>query len=678
MKQFQLSKDEKMAPMDTEQDLSLVEESKASDDDFADAPPEDILGGATTNGDSSADSFIISKIIIPEGMPEEEDEELLQATSLIELLQKARSLDKVSSKISCAQIMLKKNLISQEDLKKVLKKQGKTKGYFHQIIADMALAPREEILAVAAEGWGVMRYIDLAKEENVDPEIIKMIPESKARRSCSIPVYKTETTLSVAMADPLDIFAADDIKFSLRTTGLNFEIEPLLAFPEDITKKLDDIYGIGDTIVQQILEGIEDQDEILVEAGEEEEDEDLDIARSAEMARKGPIIGLVNAILVEAVKRGVSDVHIEPFRKRSLLRFRVDTRLIEVPEIPLPRSRHNAIISRIKIMANCDIAERRKPQDGRIHIKAGGKEYDLRVSIIPSHFGESVVMRIADTSSAGYSLEELGFLPGNLALFHNAIQQPHGLILVTGPTGSGKTTTLYSALNTISSPEVKILTVENPIERNLEGSIQVGTKPEIGLDFGVMLKYFLRHDPDVVMVGEIRDAETAATSIEAALTGHLVFTTLHTNDAASSIIRLHELGINEFLLASSIQLAQAQRLVRKICEKCRKPVAPTGRMLKELEYCNVNTDDLNLSTGTGCSACGDTGYKGMTALHELLPVGNEMRQYILSGDFSAPQIQKLGREKGMRTLREDGMEKVARGITTFEEVVLKTMDAAED
>jgi type II secretory ATPase GspE/PulE/Tfp pilus assembly ATPase PilB-like protein len=259
-------------------------------------------------------------------------------------------------------------------------------------------------------------------------------------------------------------------------------------------------------------------------------------------------------------------------------------------------------------------------------------------------------------------------------MFEDTISQPHGLILVTGPTGSGKTTTLYSALNTINKPEVKILTVENPVERHLDRAVQVQTKQEIGLDFAFILKYFLRHDPDVIMVGEIRDRETAATAVEAALTGHLVFATLHTNDAPSSIIRLKELGVNEFLLASSVQLAMAQRLVRKICDKCRKPVAPTGRMLKIMEACKVDTDSLQLYEGVGCSACSNLGLKGLTAIHEVLYVDDDIRRLILDGNFSGPQIRKLGREKGLRVLREDGMEKVAKGITTFQEVILKTTD----
>ena len=675
MKASRMLKNEEMAHLDTMKESSSEEAEELPTESPSKATTEDSSEFAKN---TSVDTFTISKMaqepeVEEEKKGEAEDDTAADDISLGELLQKVRRLDKVSSKTSCAELMLNKELISKEDLAAILKKQGETEGYFHQIIADMELVSREKILEVAADGWGGLKCIDLSEQEDIDPDIIRMIPEAKARRSVCIPVYKNETTLSVAMADPLDIFVADDIKISLRATGLEFEIEPLLAFPKDIEKKLEEVYGLGDTIVQEILDGLQEQGDIMLEA-EEEEEEDLDIARDREMAQQGPIISLVNAILLDAIKQGASDIHIEPFRKKSLLRFRIDTRLIEVPTIPLPRSRHNAIISRIKIMAHCDIAERRRPQDGRLHLKALGKEYDLRVSIVPSSCGESVVMRIADTDSTGHSLEQLGFLPGNLEIFAHTIEQPYGLILVTGPTGSGKTTTLYSALNTINAPEVKILTVENPIERSLEGAIQVQTKPEIGLDFGAVLKYFLRHDPDVVMVGEIRDAETAATSIEAALTGHLVFSTLHTNDAASSIIRLNELGINEFLLASSIQLAQAQRLVRKICEKCREPVEPTDRVLKELELRKVDTSDLKLSKGTGCDACGGGGYKGMTALHELLKIDNDIRQLILQGDFSAMQIQEIARSKDMRILREDGMTKAAMGITTFEEVILRTLE----
>jgi type IV pilus assembly protein PilB len=639
------------------------------------APSETIAGqreeggGKREKGEENPSSLLSSP-----SSPTESQATLLDLDQdLRELLQRARNLDKVASKTSCAEIMLRKGLISQDQLKEVIENQGETKVYFHQIIADMKLVPKNKILEAAAEGWDV-KYIDL-EEGDIDPEIIKMIPKSKAHRNLSIPVYKNETKLSVAMANPLDIFAADDIKISLHSTGLDFVIEPLLAFPNDIQKKLDEAYGVTDAIVQEMLEGIQD-DEISLESLSEESDDELDIARSEAAARERPVIALVNAILLEAVRQGATDIHIEPFEKKSLLRYRIDSRLREVPKIPsLPRSRHDAVVSRLKIMASCDIAERRLPQDGRIKLKAAGKEYDLRVSIVPtSDFGEGVVMRVTDKSSTDLSLEQLGFAAKNLDMFQNAIEQPYGLILVTGPTGSGKTTTLYSALNTINTPEIKILTAENPVERNLDGAVQVQTKFEIDLDFAKILKYFLRHDPDVIMVGEIRDEETAKMSIEAALTGHLVFSTLHTNNAASSIIRLYEMGINEFLLASSVQLAMAQRLVRRVCEKCKRPVAPTGKMLRELEICNVDTANLELYRGMGCNACGGIGLRGMTAIHELLYVDEDIRQLILKGDFSAPQIQKLAREKGMRSLREDGMEKVAKGITTYEEVILKTMD----
>jgi type IV pilus assembly protein PilB len=590
-----------------------------------------------------------------------------------ELLERARKLDKVSSRTSCAEILLKEGLITAKELREALSKHGDKKDYFHQVFADMKLVPREKILEVAARDWGVPGFIDLKETENIDQEVIKMIPETKARRGMCIPVYKTEKKLSVAMANPLDIFAADDIKMSLRATGFEYEIEPLLAYPKDINEKLEETYGFSDAIVQEILDGIS-VDDISVESPADEQEDEIDIARSLEAAQRGPIISLVNAILLEAVKQGATDIHIEPFGKKTLLRYRIDSRLRDVPQIPLPGGRHNAIVSRIKIMAQCDIAERRLPQDGRIPLTAAGKRYDLRVSIVPSSYGESVVMRVLDTSRT-LSLEELGFLPNNLRRFENAIKQPYGLILVTGPTGSGKTTTLYSSLDRINSPEVKVLTVENPVERNLPGTIQVQTKPEIELDFASILKYFLRHDPDIIMIGEIRDRETATTAVEAALTGHLVFSTLHTNDAPSSIIRLKELGINEFLLASSVQLAMAQRLVRRICEKCKRPIAPTARMLNILTECGVDTEKLQLYKGDGCSTCSGIGLRGMTAIHEVLEVDDDIRQLILSGNFSGPQIRRLARTKGMKTLREDGMEKVARGITTFEEVELKTMKA---
>jgi len=668
-KLFRPLKDERAVPIDYMQDTSPNEaddpgSAEGREAGQPDNPPSD-FPALRLSAPAAAD--------IEPDRPGEESQATLFDQDLRELLQMARNLDKVASKTSCAEIMLKKGLISREQLRKVIEQQEDTKVYFHQVIADMKLVPKEKILEAAAEGWDV-KYIDL-ENEDIDLEIIKMIPKSKAQRNLSIPVYKNETKLSVAMANPLDIFAADDIKISLHSTGLDFIIEPLLAFPKDIQRKLEEAYGITDAIVQEMLEGIQD-DDISLEPSSDESGEEIDIARSEAAAREGPIISLVNAILLEAVRQGATDIHIEPFEKKSLLRYRVDSRLREVPRIPsLPKSRHDAVVSRIKIMGGCDIAERRLPQDGRIKLKAAGKEYDLRVSILPtSDFGEAVVMRVTDKSSTNLSLEQLGFSSKNLEMFQNAIEQPYGLILVTGPTGSGKTTTLYSAINTINTPEVKILTAENPVERGLDGAVQVQTKPEIDLDFATILRGFLRHDPDVIMVGEIRDEETAKIAVEAALTGHLVFSTLHTNDAASSIIRLCEMGINEFLLASSIQLAMAQRLVRRICEKCKRQIAPTGRMLRELEVCGIDTANLQLYRGVGCNACGGIGLKGMTAIHELLYVDEDIKQLILKGDFSAPQIRKLARKKGMRTLREDGMEKVAKGITTYEEVVLKTMD----
>jgi len=671
MKRFRPLREEKPSSIDLAQDIPSNPAAHLSPGNATNAKPTtEILEGVQVTEQDPVDGVLT---------PGEDDQVLVESekpteADLRDLLERARRLDKVSSKTSCAEIMLREGLLSQRQLQRVLEKHGSTKGYFHQIIVDMNLVPKKKVLEVAASAWNV-DHIDLGEEEEIDPEVIRMIPESKALRSLCIPVYKTETKLSIAMANPLDIFVADDIKISLRATGLDFEIEPLLAFPKDIKEKLEETYGVTDAIVQEMLDGIE-YDDVYVESSEEGQDDDFDIARSLEDAQKGPIISLVNAILLEGVKQGSTDIHIEPYGKRSLLRYRIDSRLREVPTIPLPRSRHNAIVSRIKIMAQCDIAERRLPQDGSIPLTAAGKQYDLRVSIIPTVSGaESVVMRVLDRSSSDLGLSQLGFLPKNLRIFEDTITRPHGLILVTGPTGSGKTTTLYSALNTINTPEIKILTVENPVERKLDGAVQVQTKAQIELDFAYILKYFLRHDPDVIMIGEIRDKETATTAVEAALTGHLVFSTLHTNDAASSIIRLKELGINEFLLASSLQLAMAQRLVRTVCDKCKRPIPPTGSMLSVMETCKINTENLQLYEGVGCSACSNIGLKGMTGIHELLYLDEDIKELILQGDFSAPQIRRVAREKGMRTLREDGMEKVAKGITTYGEVILKTMDA---
>jgi type IV pilus assembly protein PilB len=594
----------------------------------------------------------------------DEDDELK------ELLQKARRLDRVSSRMSSAEIMLRKGLISREQLEEIIEKRGNTKGYLHQIIADMGLVPKKQILEVAADSWGV-KHVDLEEAEDIDPEVIRMIPESKARRNLSVPVYKTETRLSVAMANPMDIFAADDIRISLRSTGLNFEIEPLLAFPKDIERKLEGAYGAtADAMVQELIEGLQ-EDDIFLEVLEEKEESDEELV---EAARQGPIVNLVRAILLEAVRQSASDIHIEPYEKKSVLRYRVDGKLREVPTIPLPRSRHAAIVSRIKIMAGCNIAERRLPQDGRIRFQAGGRDFDLRVSVVPTpSFGEAVCMRLTDRSEATLSLSQLGFLPESLKLFQHAIEQPYGLILVTGPTGSGKSTTLYSALNSINTPDVKILTAENPVERDLNGAVQVQTKSEIDLNFADILRAFLRHDPDIIMVGEIRDEETAKISIEAALTGHRVFATLHTNDAASAIIRLNEMGINEFLLASSVQLSMAQRLVQKICEKCKRPVPPTSTVLRRMEAAGVNTENLQIYQGAGCNACGGTGLKGRTGIHELLYIDDDVRQLILKGSASH-EIRGAARKNGMRSLQEDGLTKVAQGITTFEEIMRATMD----
>ena len=502
-------------------------------------------------------------------------------------------------------------------------------------------------------------------------ETVKIIPEAMARRLFAIPISRTENTLAVAMADPFDLFALREIEIRTRS---RFKVQPFLALPSDIEKKLDEIYvRESEEEIFSILQDIEDKKikEIDQYAVDVEDELEIDLADAAkEEAQQSYIISLVYKIIVEAVQEYASDIHIEPFYRETALRYRIDGDLQY--KQPIPKPLHNAVVSRIKIMAKANIAERRIPQDGRIGLKVGNRKIELRVSIIPTIFGESVVMRILDKGSAMMPLADLGFRPENLQLFETAIKKPFGLILVSGPTGSGKSTTLFSALNTIRSPDKKILTVENPVEYNIEGIVQVQTKEEIGLTFAGTLRAFLRQDPDVIMIGEMRDQETASIAIRAALTGHLVFSTIHTNDAPSCITRLIDFGIDSFLIADSVQLIIAQRLIHAICKNCKVPIEPTEEMIKLLESHRVDTSNLQLCKGKGCNVCND-GLKGRTGIHELLVIDDEVRDLVIK-DATAYEIKEAAMKNGMRALREDGFEKVARGITTFEEVMKRTQE----
>ncbi len=573
-------------------------------------------------------------------------------------------------KKTCAEILLENHLLTEEQLQKAMVKAEETGEYLHQVVVDMELADKMEVLEAIAVKLEV-EPIDLLKEE-LDADIVKTLPRAMEERNECMPIGKTEDTLIIAMADPHNPFALNEIRIR---THSRFKVRPLLAFPKDIKKKLEEIYGkeeeeaFYESLIQdEAIEGIEEVEEEDFAA----ERDEIDLVSVAlEEAQRAPVVRLVYRIIAQAIKEKATDIHIEPFPREIKLRYRIDG--ILQPKQNLPRGLHNAIVSRIKIMAKANIAERRLPQDGRISLSMGDRKYELRVSIIPTIYGESVVMRILDKSSTMMPLSDLGFNQRNLELVTNAINKPHGLILVSGPTGSGKSTTLFSMLNAINSPEIKILTIENPVEYNLDGAIQVQTKEEIGLTFAQGLRAFLRQDPDVIMVGEIRDKETAGIAVQAALTGHLVLSTIHTNDAPSCITRLAQFGIDPFLIADSIQLIIAQRLVRTICKYCKASIEPTDEIIEIFNSYNVDTTSLQLCKGEGCQQCNGKGLKGRTGIHEVLVPDDEIRE-LISKDASAHEIKEAAMNNGMRLLRQDGLEKVARGITTFEEVWRKTQE----
>ncbi len=569
-----------------------------------------------------------------------------------------------------------RNLITKEQLEKALLEAERDNEYLHQTIVDMRLAETSQVLEMAKLEWGI-ETIDLQDEDlnSLDADFVKRIfPEAMAFRIQSLPFNQTEDTLFVAMVDPFDVFIVNEIRVRIHA---RYKLKPYLAFPKDMEDKLNAVYGRTN---EEAFDSFLEQDIAEEEAKELqslkviEEDEEIDLGAAAlEQAQQSFVVRAVNRLIFQAIREGASDIHIEPFPRATILRYRIDGDLYERP---MPSKMwHNAIVSRIKIMARMNIAERRIPQDGRISLKFGQKRYELRVSIIPAIFGESVVMRILDKSGVTRSLSELGFSAENLALFETAIRRPYGLILVSGPTGSGKSTTLFAALNAINSPDKKILTVENPVEYNLPGIIQVQTKEDIQppVTFGAVLRAFLRQNPDVIMVGEMRDPETAGIGVQAALTGHLVFSTIHTNDAPSAVTRLTKFGVDSFLIADALLLVIAQRLPHTICKNCKVSVAPTNEQIQLFESYHVDTSNLQLSHGQGCSVCQGKGMKGRRAIHEVMAMNDAIRDMVLKG-ASGYEIKQAAIENSMKTLRQDGLEKVAQGITTLEEILKITLE----
>jgi type IV pilus assembly protein PilB len=556
------------------------------------------------------------------------------------------------------EILLKANLITCEQLEQAVARQKIEGGRLSTILTKLGLVKEEDISRCLAEQYAIP-YIDL-DAQTIDPEVIRLIHPGIAQKHLVMPVARSGTTLTMAMADPTNVFAVDDIKFM---SGL--KIEPMVATESAIRRAIERYYDSSETL-QNVMASMEDAG---MEVMEEQEDANLNISDLKQAVQEAPVVKLVNLILAEAIKKGASDVHAEPYEKVFRVRFRIDGVLYEVMSPPMGLK--NAIISRLKIMADLDISERRLPQDGRMKVKYKGREVDFRVSTLPTLFGEKVVMRLLDRSNLKLDLSKLGFGAKALADFEEAIRAPYGMLLVTGPTGSGKTTTLYSALDRLNQPETNIMTAEDPVEFNIKGINQVQIRENIGLNFAAALRSFLRQDPDVIMVGEIRDYETAEIAVKAALTGHLVLSTLHTNDAPSAVTRLLNMGIEPFLVASSVILILAQRLLRRICVHCKAPILVPPHALVEIGLTPEEAASTTCYKGIGCDTCSGTGYKGRIAIYEVMLLSPELRDMVLSG-ASSLEIKRSAIQQGMQTLRMSGLEKLQEGITTVEEVVRVT------
>lgn len=553
-------------------------------------------------------------------------------------------------------ILVKKGIITPEQLEKGLEEQEKTGAFICTSLVKLDFAAEEQVFKALSEKLNIP-YVKL-KEIHIDPLVVQKVPAKFASHYKIIPLEFKDNSLVIAMADPLDVRILDDIRLLL---GL--EVKGVLASELEIQESIRKHYGVG----AETLEGIISQQDARQELRmDREKAEDLD-----GLAEDASIVKFVNQILSEAVRERATDIHLEPFQDELRTRFRIDGILYDINIPEAIKYFHPAIVSRIKIMGHLNIAERRLPQDGRIKIKVNQQELDLRISTLPTAFGEAMHLRIL-SSQEFLELGKLGLCLQDLKILETVIKKPHGIIFVTGPTGSGKSTTLYAALAHINSAAVKIITVEDPIEYQLKGINQIQVAPKIGLSFATGLRHMLRHDPDVMMVGEVRDFETAEIAIRAALTGHLVFSTLHTNDAAGAITRLLDMGIEPFLVASSLECLIAQRLVRVICPKCKVAVKPAQKIFEEMLK-NIEFDPLKqkIYEGKGCEDCRFTGYRGRTGIHEVLVVNQPIRELILNHAFSQ-QIKRKAISQGMRTLRYSGLQKVLSGITTYTEVVRVT------
>jgi type IV pilus assembly protein PilB len=551
-------------------------------------------------------------------------------------------------------ILVREGLITLEQLKRALQEQKSSGMRLGYTLVKLGFIEETEVTKMLARQYR-MPAVDLSRFE-VDPKILKLLPPDIATKHTVLPLKREGRTLTVAIADPNNVAAIEDIKFITRC-----DVFPVIAGEYTLRNAIDRYYQQSDAQLQSLLKSVEAAEDL--EVVEEEQDEDV---KAQDLADDAPVVKLINGLLTDAVKRGASDIHIEPFEHEMRVRYRVDGALHEVMKPPVKM--RAALTSRVKIMAQLNIAERRVPQDGRIKLKMGPRVIDFRVSTLPVLFGEKIVLRILDKGNLTLDLKTFGFEPKSEADLLKAILNPYGMVLVTGPTGSGKTTTLYSALSRINQIDVNIMTAEDPVEYNLMGINQVLVRNEVGMTFAAALKAFLRQDPNIIMVGEIRDLETGSIAIKAALTGHLVLSTLHTNDAPSTITRMVDMGIEPFNVASAVNLIVAQRLVRRVCGGCKQQHDYTA---EEMHAFGIDKKEGPFFKGAGCDTCNSTGYKGRQGLYEVMALSSPLRRGILKG-ASTEELRELAVQEGMLTLRMDGMLKVKKGVTTLEEVIKET------
>jgi general secretion pathway protein E len=563
---------------------------------------------------------------------------------------------------SLGAILLESSTLTQEQLEEALNYQRERGVKLGDALVALKFLRNEDILKALSIQLGIP-YINKVESDEIASDVVSQLPLNYAKKNEVLPLKRENGAILVAMADPLNHYVLDDLRLVY-----NQPIRPVIANSYEIMGAINNVYNKMSDMGDKAAEDLEEGNLDTIGAELEEVQDLLDSADEA------PIIRLVNSLLFRAVKQKASDIHVEPFEKELIVRFRMDGVLYDI--MHPPKKAYAAICSRLKIMANLNIAEKRLPQDGRIRIKIAGKDIDIRVSTVPTAFGESIVMRLLDKSHVVLDMEKLGISGKTLTLMREAISKSHGIILVTGPTGSGKTTTLYAALSELNTPDVKIITCEDPVEYQLDGINQIPVNPKIDLTFATGLRAILRQDPDIVLVGEIRDKETAEIAVQAALTGHLVLSTLHTNDSASSVTRLLDMGVQPFLVSSSVVAILAQRLIRKVCLDCAKKYVPSETELANAGLTPEALKGKQLYRAVGCGHCMNTGYVGRLGIHEFLSMDEEIRNLVMQ-NVDAGTIKKAAMAKGMLTLREDGVQKALRGLTTLEEVMLITQEDVE-